>query len=286
MAVTEVLSSLPRNYLSGYSSVLFSTINSGLCDSTLEVQEAAAQAFDALYKSMGNRALEEILDPLLLNLKEESEDANKSLNALKQILTVRSNVVLPFLVPKLLSPPVTPFNVQALASVAEVAGPSLNEHLEELIPALLEALIANKEILESAKTVILSIQSEGLVELFSQLIKELNNKQPEYRAQAAQLIGLFCEHTKLNLDLSISPLLTALMNGYIDPDPLVQSSSATAIGSVIATVKKENASSYLPTMLSCIESLKIEIEKKHLEFGFFFFFKEKKIYIVINFCTN
>lgn len=61
-------------------------------------------------------------DETKVDTDSEVTVSHNALDGLKQLLSVRSNVVLPFLVPKLLTPPITAFNVKALASVAEVSG--------------------------------------------------------------------------------------------------------------------------------------------------------------------
>ena len=63
------------------------------------VREVAAQAFDVLYKVIGSKSLDEILPPLLDGLEKEGETSN-ALDGLRQILSVRGNIVLPFIVPR------------------------------------------------------------------------------------------------------------------------------------------------------------------------------------------
>lgn len=53
----------------------------------------------------------------------DAQVSHKALNGLKQMLAVRSAVVLPFVIPKLTTPPMTHFNAKALASLAEVTTP-------------------------------------------------------------------------------------------------------------------------------------------------------------------
>lgn len=51
----------------------------------------------------------------------------------------KSRVVLPFLVPRLIEPPITAFNAKALAQLTVVAGGALNAQLTDILHALLEA---------------------------------------------------------------------------------------------------------------------------------------------------
>ena len=52
-------------------------------------------------------------------------------------MAVKSKSVLPFLVPKLTTPPV---NTKALAILASVAGEALIKHLEKILPAMIQAV--------------------------------------------------------------------------------------------------------------------------------------------------
>ena len=52
-------------------------------------------------------------------------------------MAVKSKSVLPFLVPKLTTPPV---NTKALAILSSVAGEALTKHLEKILPAMFEAV--------------------------------------------------------------------------------------------------------------------------------------------------
>ena len=52
-------------------------------------------------------------------------------------MAVKSKSVLPFLVPKLTTPPV---NTKALAILSSVAGESLVKHLEKILPAMIQAV--------------------------------------------------------------------------------------------------------------------------------------------------
>ncbi|OWF34605.1 Translational activator GCN1 [Mizuhopecten yessoensis] len=52
-------------------------------------------------------------------------------------MTVKSRVVMPYLVPQLVTPPV---NTQALSLLSSVAGDSLTKHLPRILPALMDTL--------------------------------------------------------------------------------------------------------------------------------------------------
>ena len=71
--------------------------------------------------SFTNRAIDDIL-PVLLEALDDPETADNALHGLRQIMAVKSHVVLPFLIPKLTAEPVTAANAHALKALAEVSG--------------------------------------------------------------------------------------------------------------------------------------------------------------------
>ena len=66
----------------------------------------------------GPRILDEVLTPLLNDLSS-AEKSEVALDGLKQVMAVKSKVVLPQLIPQLVKPPA---NTKALALLSSVAG--------------------------------------------------------------------------------------------------------------------------------------------------------------------
>ena len=60
-----------------------------------------------------------MLTPLLSDLSSSSEKSEVALDGLKQVMAVKSRVVLPHIIPQLVKPPV---NIRALALLSSVAG--------------------------------------------------------------------------------------------------------------------------------------------------------------------
>ncbi|CAF4821658.1 unnamed protein product, partial [Rotaria socialis] len=118
------------------------TVRRALLDPLVEVRQSAAKTFENLHSSIGTQALDEIL-PYLLNVmqkdaipnvtngdqnnkedEQEKEETERdfALDALQRIMQLKSRVVLPYLVPHLIQPPV---DIKALASLTLVAGDAL-----------------------------------------------------------------------------------------------------------------------------------------------------------------
>lgn len=82
-----------------------------------------------------------------------------ALDGLKQVMAVKSKVVLPQLIPQLVRPPA---NTKALALLSSVAGDALHKHLDRIIPALISSLEGNEDpaTIEHAEGVVLSVKTE------------------------------------------------------------------------------------------------------------------------------
>lgn len=59
------------------------------------------------------------------------------MDGLRQVMAIKSRVVLPYLVPQLTAPPP---NTKALSILSSVAGEALNKYLPRILPALQTAL--------------------------------------------------------------------------------------------------------------------------------------------------
>jgi hypothetical protein len=119
-----------------YLHIIMPAVSRALYDPLDEVREAAALAFDRLYKSVTSKAIDDIvpgtlffpstfpfvegLDPdnafllflfhLRADLLEQLENpdvADYALDGLRQIITLRAAAILPYLIPKLTKPPIT-----------------------------------------------------------------------------------------------------------------------------------------------------------------------------------
>ncbi len=82
-----------------HAEILVPPIRRALIDPLEPVRESAAFAFDTLYAKIGRRALDEVLPDLLNRL--ESDDSS-ALDGLRQLVAVKSAVVLPYLIPKVI----------------------------------------------------------------------------------------------------------------------------------------------------------------------------------------
>lgn len=99
IGLCEIIASTSREMVQAFADNLIPTIKRALSDNLPEVRLVAARAFDQLYSAIGNKALEDIL-PDLVNKLDDPSAGERTLDSIKNIISFKSKVVLPYLIPK------------------------------------------------------------------------------------------------------------------------------------------------------------------------------------------
>ncbi|KAG2190049.1 hypothetical protein INT46_000027 [Mucor plumbeus] len=246
VAFSEIMTSAGKLQVMDFADQITPVIRKALCDPSDEVREAAAQAFDTLHQNVGARAIDDIL-PFLLNKLQSSDDSSAyALSALKEIMSVRSNVVFPVLIPTLITVPISAFNARALASLVTVAGPALNKRLTAILEALVESLMSEEdgETIEALKATteafLLSVDDEdGLHTLTVTLMEYARDDNPAKRAIACDITAQFFNESDLDATYYVADWIHLLMLLLDDPSENVIQSAWNALTAVTKSLPKE-----------------------------------------------
>jgi len=247
IALKELIISTVPEALEPYESTLVSIVRTALVDSNGDVREAAAEAFETLQKVIGKRAVDQVL-PHLLSLLQSDDGAENALAALLTLLTeqTRSSIILPVLIPTLLSPPITRFNAKALASLARVAGSALNRRLPHIMNALMDAVVASKdpELLEelggSFDAVILSVDEfDGLNTIMIEMLKLVKHDDHRKRAAACSHFAKFFAETDLDYSRYLQDCIRSLLISFDDSDKEVVKAAWNALNELTKKLRKE-----------------------------------------------
>lgn len=112
IGLSEIMASTSKEMVLSFVNSLVPTVRKALSDPLPEVREAATNTFESLHSTVGSRALDDILPSMLDGLSDEDSDvAENTLDGLRQVMAIKSRVVLPYFVPQLTAPPV---NTKAL----------------------------------------------------------------------------------------------------------------------------------------------------------------------------
>ncbi|CAG8475625.1 4963_t:CDS:10 [Paraglomus occultum] len=245
IALSEIMGTAGKLQIIDFMDSIISAVRKALVDESAEVREAAAQAFDALQQHVGPKAIDEIL-PSLLNSLQSEENSTYALEALKEIMTVRANIVFPVLIPTLITVPITTFNARALASLVTVAGPVLNRRLTNILSALMNSIIMEtnqatiQELRETEKALLLSIDNaEGLQTLMMMLFETVKSEQPSQRAATCDVIAIFCSESSMDFSRYVVDWIDILISLLDDRQMDVVRSAWGALHAVTSSVKRE-----------------------------------------------
>ncbi|KAH3663930.1 hypothetical protein WICMUC_005869 [Wickerhamomyces mucosus] len=244
IAIKELIESTSNDTVVAYQEIFVDIIRSTLIDSSSSVREASANAFDSFQDVVGKVAVDEIM-PFLLNLLQSSDSEN-ALSALQEIMTTKSEVIFPILIPTLLQSPIDAFRARALGSMAEVAGKALYKRLSTVINTLVEELIgnSNKETVEELKDtfnkIVLSIDDDGMHALLQQLLSLIRHEDSKKRAVAYERLGPFFAETRLDYSPYTQDIATQCILSLEDKDPEVVKSDIIALTSLVKQQSKES----------------------------------------------
>lgn len=171
-----------------------------------------------------------------LQNSDDPEIVEWTLDGLRQVMAIKSRVVLPYLVPQLTAQPP---NTKALSILASVAGEALNKYLPRILPSLQTAIAASHgqpneaQQLEYCQAVVLSVVDEvGVRTIVDTLLENIRNENADQRRAAAILLCAFCANSKAQYITHVPQLYRGLIHLCIDTDKEVLQMSWEAIAAV------------------------------------------------------
>jgi uncharacterized protein (DUF2267 family) len=251
IALRELINAATPDSLEDYDKVLYSVVRTALVDTNKEVRDAAAEAFDSLQKALGKRAVDQVL-PHLLNLLRSEDDKDNALSALLTLLNepTRSNIILPNLLPTLLTSPISAFNANAMAELATVAGASMTRRLPNIVNSLMDNIVACKdeelkaELNSSFDTILLSVDEfDGLNTMMSVMLALAKHDDHRRRAGADMHLATFFEQTDVDFSRYYPNTISALLVAFDDSDTEVVKAAWTALSALMKRLKKEEMES-------------------------------------------
>ena len=247
IALRELITSSSTDAIEDYEKILISTVRVALVDSSEDVREAAAEAFDALQHIFGKKAVDQVL-PYLLHLLRNEGEAEQALSALLTLLTeqTRANIILPNLIPTLIIPPISAFNAKAIASLAEVAASAMTRRLPTILNALMDDMISTKddehraELTNAFDTILVSVDEyDGLNVMMNVMLSLLKHDDHLRRANAAMHLHKFFSNAPLDYSRYHQDLIRVLLISFSDHDADVVKAAWTALTGLTSHMRKE-----------------------------------------------
>ncbi|OCK83759.1 ARM repeat-containing protein [Lepidopterella palustris CBS 459.81] len=251
IALRELIASASPEALEDYEKTLISVVRTALVDPDSEVREAAAEAFDSLQRILGKKAVDQVL-PYLLNLLRTEDEAQNALSALLTLLTdnTRSSIILPNLLPTLLTSPMTTFNARAIASLAEVASSAMTRRLPNILNAIMDNIVSCKddellsELDASFDAVLLSVDEfDGLNTAMSVMLTLVKHDDHRRRYYADMHLAKFFAGAEIDISRYHPDLVRALLIAFDDRDSEVVKAAWTALNELTKRLRKEEMES-------------------------------------------
>lgn len=273
IGLSEIMASTSRDMVLTFVNSLVPTVRRALCDPLPEVRQAAAKTFDSLHATVGVRALDDILPAMLHQLgSSDPALAESTLDGLRQVMAIKSRVVLPYLIPQLTAPPV---NTKALSMLACVAGEALTKYLPKILPALLAALSAAQgtpqqaEELEYCQAVVLSVADEvGIRTIMDQLMENTKSEKVELRKSATTLLCAFCANSRADYSQYVPQLLRGLIHLLTDTDGDVLLMAWEALSAVTKTLDPNQLAAHVGDVRQAVRFTASDLKGSELLPGF------------------
>jgi len=252
LGMSEIMASTTRDTVANYTESLIPAIRRALCDPSEAVREAAARTFVELHGNIGTDAIDGVLPPILAQLEAggEAGAAEYAMDGLRQIMSTKSKLVLPFLVPRLVTTPVSAFNARALASLSAVAGEALNRWRPQIMRALLGSVSDPAcadyvgAIKEAISGVVTSVPDSGAAAVIAELVKELAHEQPARRINAAELLRDLVTDGAVDMEEHRETIIEGLLAAAGDSVQEVLTAGWGAISAILGTLPAGVAISY------------------------------------------
>ncbi|XP_034131444.1 eIF-2-alpha kinase activator GCN1 [Drosophila guanche] len=269
IGLSEIMASTSKEMVLTFVNSLVPTVRKALSDPLPEVREAAAKTFESLHSTVGSRALDDILPFMLENLSNpDPQIAENTLDGLRQVMSIKSRVVLPYLVPQLTSPPV---NTKALSILVSVAGDALTKYLPKILSALLDALSESygsaheQQELDYCQTVILSVTDEvGIRTIMDTLLISANSDDLCTRKSSASLLSAFCIHSPGDYSQYIPQLLRCLLRLMADHDKDILQKSWEALNAVIKGLNSAQQIAHVSDVRQAVRFAASELKEPEL----------------------
>jgi HEAT repeat protein len=208
VGLSEVISSSTKEHINKFLDIIIKAVQDALCDDDEGVRKMASGCFQNLYSLVGPKALDEVLPALLVAMRDDSGEAEKerAIQGLIGILSVRSRELLPFLIPRLVSKPVSISRAKALGTISLVTKSTIISHLSSIIPSLIFELSEFSQssgcdrrelaIRDCARSICSNVDAEGINTVVSEIASKCSNDKYSIRMESCWMLGILVEQSK------------------------------------------------------------------------------------------
>jgi hypothetical protein len=273
------MSCATKRQIEHFIETLVPAVQEALCDSSVDVREQAAVAFQTLHRVVGARAIDEVVPSLLAILARAKTSgsqelvapgsiAERALFGLKQVVQLKTRDLLQYLLPRLLHKPISIANALALGSIMEVSGDSVHFYLPQIIPTLIGQVAEAADMVSSGESdtllralkhatrqVVKSVETVGVQVLSVQLGQQLGSDDSRYRTWAAWAEEQFFSSTSADFTEQVAIFLRDLLQRLGDTTEAVLVNVNAALQALNAALPIEELVKHLEFARTVITSL-------------------------------
>lgn len=238
IAAKELIESSSDENVIEYQDTFVKIVKDALVDANPSVRESAAHAFDILQSKIGSDAVDEVVPQLLEQLNSGSDEA---LSALQEIMSTKSDVIFPILLPSLLA---VPINAKAIGALAEVAGSALYKRLGSIINALVDGVINKsgdvQEIQDALVKTIVSVDSDaGAHPLMQQILSLMKHEDVMKREVIYRALPEFFKNTTLDYSIYTEDVVIQGIYNLNNKDKEIAKNSFEMLTVLVKAQRKE-----------------------------------------------
>ena len=263
VGLSELLRSTSKDQMMAHVDSIVSTVNLALCDPDRSVREAGAIAFNSLHALLGLRILDLVMQSLF-KLIEDPDRKELAYDGLKQLLAVKSQTVLPYIIPRLIEPPI---NFGGIITLVGAAGEALNPYLNRLISTLSDTYLkatdeSKVELAFQSLKHILSceLDDEGITIILTNFSVLVKSQFPETRKLAAGLLLHFIENSDLqDIIDSYGDLFKCIFYLIDDPEEQVWDIAWDCLSAILKPIDPKNEQLALDLSLRVFTSYELDV---------------------------
>ncbi len=268
--LVELVEACPRHQLVEHAADLVAVVYEALCDKMAEVRATAAGVFSSLLTPLGDVAVDAVVPLLIENMSgagdsdtpTTDDDADRALDALKQILRASGNRLMSIVVPRLTEEaPLSLTSARALAAAAQVAESAFEEHVGVAIEAIIGTLETPvtremESALEDISCAVVVASETSSRMLMDVVCRAFNEGSPWRRAAASRVCGCICRGTpEEEVAKLASSLYEVLIRQLGDPDEDTVLASWQALLDLSTNVPLSELSTHIATIRQSLRSV-------------------------------
>lgn len=266
LGLSEVMASSRKGDLAAYMADLVPSVRDALCDNEELVRKAAGVCFQTLLRTVGKRAVDDIIPALLWTLSEEEGDDFKSqlvLEGIKVVLSINSTDVLPYLIPALAKTPLSLYNAKSLAFLSGNFTKGFIRYVESVTNALIDGIshCDPNDLIDmrvACSQVVLCV-SQDCVHSFVNVLEETSSstRTASVKSAVALLIASFTSNTKTNFESHMPLLMQILLRLFVEEGELLET-GVNAMATMMKTLPDEKLVKHITFVRTVIEDLRYD----------------------------